>query len=82
MSISGFRFGIGTFLVFLLSISPIFIWLNLINIPVATFGLILSIIGTTQAKQRLFGLAGIVLCAGVIALGVFRLFHGESSTLP
>ena len=82
MSISGFRFGIATSLVILLSMSPLFGWLNLVNIPVAMLGLILSIIGTAQGNQRFIGIAGIVICIGVIALGIVRLFYGESSTLP
>ena len=77
MSISGFRFGVATGLVLLLSIFHLFGWLNLVNIPVATTGLIFSIIGTAQGKQRFFGFAGIVLCIVVIALGAFRLFLGE-----
>ena len=82
MSMSGLMFGIGTFLVFLLSISPIFIWLNLINIPVAILGLLFSIIGILHGKQRLFGSAGVVICIIVISLGVFRLFYAGDSTLP
>jgi len=84
MAISGFIIGIvailGTGFSFIVSdigtFNP-FGWFNWFNIPVAIFGLILSIAGILQNKQRGFASAGIILCGSSVIIGYLELLAGN-----
>jgi hypothetical protein len=52
---------------------PLFGWLNWVNIVFAALGLILSIIGVVKGHKRLFGIAGIVICFGIVVLSAIDL---------
>ncbi|NLL90675.1 MAG: hypothetical protein GX226_06235 [Dehalococcoidales bacterium] len=47
------------------------------NIPVAVFGLIFSIIGVNKGKHKGIGTAGIVINAILIVYGIIRLIIGD-----
>jgi hypothetical protein len=59
--------------VLLLTIVPFLGWINWLNIPAALLGLIFSLIGTATGKHKGAGIAGIVICCGVILFGALRL---------
>lgn len=77
MSILGFIIGILTGIGATLSLIPLLGWLNWLNIPVAVFGLIFSIIGVNKGKHKGIGTAGIVINAILIIYGIIRLIIGD-----
>jgi hypothetical protein len=68
--IIGILVGIGLAIGFI----PCLGWFNWFNIPLAIIGLILGIIAMTQGDNK--GIAGFVICAIVIVLGLVRLVLG------
>jgi len=75
MSISGFIIGLVAGLGFLLSIYNNYIidWFNWLNVSLSMFGFILSLMGTIKGMNRVFGIAGIVLCGSIVTLSVLKL---------
>ncbi len=75
MSISGFIIGLVAGLGFLLSIYNNYIidWFNWLNVSFAMFGFILSLMGTIKGMNRVFGIAGIVLCGSIVTLSALKL---------
>ena len=81
MSISGFLVGLVVGLGFIISILPFpFLgwfkelgWLNWLNMSLSMFGFILSLMGTIKGMNRVFGIAGIVLCGSIVTLSVLKL---------
>ena len=76
MSIAGCILGVVSFLGMLVALIPFLGWMNWLNIPVAVIGLILSVLGTANRKQRGAGMTGIILCSAAVLLGLFRLTLG------
>jgi succinate-acetate transporter protein len=70
--------GILAFLVMLVGFLPCLGSLNWLNIPFSAVGLVLGVIAVTQSKelQKGGGIAGIVLCAVGVVLGLLRLLAG------
>ncbi len=52
---------------------PFLVWLNLLNIPFAIVGVILSAVGAVGGSNRGVGIVGIILCSIAIVLGSIRL---------
>ena len=76
MSIAGMILGIFAILGMFIALIPLLGWLNWLNIPFAALGLIFSIIGTSQGKNRSIGTAGIIPCSFAILIGTLRLILG------
>ena len=68
--IIGILVGIGLAIGFI----PCLGWFNWLNIPLAIIGLIFGIVAMTQGDGK--GIAGFVICAIVIVLGLVRLVLG------
>ena len=68
--IIGILAGIGMAIGFI----PCLGWINWFNIPVAAIGLVFGIIATAQGDGK--GIAGLVICAVAIFLGLIRLVLG------
>ena len=81
MSISGFVVGLVVGLGFIISILPFSFlgwfkeigWLNWLNVSFAMFGFILSLMGTIKGMNRVFGIAGIVLCGSIVIFSALKL---------
>jgi hypothetical protein len=80
MSISGFVIGlvacIGVLSSFLFPFLSQFIpydWYHWFNLPVALFGLTLSILGLISRKQLIFALSGLMLNILSIVIGLIKL---------
>lgn len=72
-------FGILSLVLMLVGFFPCLGALNWINIPFSAIGLIISIVAVTQSKpgeSKGGAVAGIVLCAVAILLGIIRLIIG------
>jgi hypothetical protein len=76
MSVVGFIFGIISIFGLLLGLIPLLGWFNWLNIPFAILGLVFSVVGTSQGRNRSLGVAGIILCSGAILVGILRLILG------
>jgi hypothetical protein len=76
MQIIGLIIGILVILGMLLGFLPFLGWLNWFNIAFASFGLIISVISILKAKNKGIGIAGIILCAIAILIGIGRLQLG------
>ena len=64
---------IGMFIAFL----PLLGWMNWGNIPFASIGLIISIVAAvTGTGSKGFSIAGVIMCAVAILVGVLRLIIG------
>ena len=50
--------------------------LNWLNIPFSGIGLIISIVAATKPEHKNMGIAGIVMCAIAVVLGIIRLIVG------
>lgn len=68
MNTIGRIFGILAIIGMLIGMIPLLGWINWLNIPLATIGLMLSIIGKSKG--------GIVICVVAIFFGLFRLALG------
>ena len=68
--INGILAGIGLAIGFI----PCLGWFNWLNIPLAIIGLIFGIVAMTQGDSK--GIAGFIICAIVIVLGLVRLVLG------
>ncbi len=75
MSVIGFIMGIIAFFWMCVALIPFLGWMNWLNIPFATIGLIISILGYATRRNTL-GLAGIILCSIAILVGILRLSLG------
>ena len=79
MQIAGLIIGILSMVGMVVGFIPCLGSLNWINIPLAIIGLIVSIIGFTNAPQeepKGKATSGIVLCSIAIIFGMFRLMIG------
>lgn len=80
MNIAGLIIGILALIGMLLGLIPCFGALNWLNLPFATLGLILSILGYSQTSKlnqpTTAAVTGIILCAIAIMIGGFRLILG------
>jgi hypothetical protein len=76
MQIVGLIIGIIAILGMLIALLPLLGWLNWLNIAVALLGLAISIISILKARNKGIGIAGIVLCAIAIVVGIIRLQLG------
>lgn len=76
MQVIGLIIGILAILGMLLGFLPFLGWLNWINIAFAAFGLIISVISILKANNKGIGIAGIILCAIAIIVGIGRLQLG------
>jgi hypothetical protein len=76
MSVVGFIVGIISIFGLLLGLIPLLGWFNWLNIPFAILGLVFSVVGTSQGRNRSLGVAGIILCGGAILVGILRLILG------
>ncbi len=80
MSISGFIIGLVAGLGFIIPIIFPYLgwlkelgWFNWLNVSLSMFGFILSLMGTIKGMNRVFGIAGIVLCGSIVILSVLKL---------
>jgi hypothetical protein len=74
MQFLGFILGITGIIGWSISLLPPLAWINWIFLPIALAGLVFSIIGMIVSfHHRGLGIAGIVICLTVIALGTLRL---------
>ncbi len=64
----GFIFGLVSLIIMLVAFIPLVGWLNWLNIPIATIGLIFSSIGGSSSGKTMNGMA--------IIVGVLRLMWG------
>jgi len=77
MQVIGMIWGIFAIIGMFFALIPLLGWLNWANIPFATVGLIISIIGVVMAKGgKSKGIAGIAMCAIAIIWGAIRLKIG------
>lgn len=77
MQVASLVLGILSIIGMLIAFIPFFGWLNWLNIPFAVVGLIISIVATVTAKEKMgFGITGIVLCAVAVFFGAIRLVLG------
>jgi len=77
MQVLGMIWGIFAIIGMFIALIPLLGWMNWANIPFATVGLIISIIGVVMAKGgKSKGITGIVLCAIAIIWGAIRLKIG------
>ncbi len=76
MSITGSIIGILSLIGMTIAFIPLLGWLNWLNIPFAIVGVILSIVGAVEGRDRGVGIIGIILCRIAIVLGSIRLFLG------
>lgn len=68
MQTAGRLFGIMALVGMIIGFIPLLGWLNWLNIPLAMFGLLLSIAGKSKG--------GIIICVVAIFFGIFRLMLG------
>ncbi len=77
MGIAGLIIGLITIVGFFIGLIPFLGWFNWFNIPLATLGLVLSIIATgMNERSKGPAITGIILCAIAIFIGGFRLLIG------
>jgi len=78
MQVVGLVLGILAIVGMMIAFIPCLGWLNWLNIPFSAIGLIISIIALATTKQGSKGMAiaGVVLCAIAIGLGLLRLIAG------
>jgi hypothetical protein len=77
MQVLGMIWGIFAIIGMLIAFIPLLGWMNWANIPFASVGLIISIIGVVIARgSKGMGIAGIVMCAIAIIWGAIRLKVG------
>ena len=76
MQVIGLIMGILAILGMLIGFLPLLGWWNWVNIAFAALGLIISIISILRARNKGIGIAGIVLCAIAIIVGIGRLQLG------
>jgi hypothetical protein len=77
MQFLGLLFGLFSILGMFIAFLPFLGWMNWGIIPFAIVGLVISIVGTANArKSKGLGLAAIILCCIAIVLGALRLSIG------
>ena len=77
MQFLGFLFGIFSIFGMFIAFIPLLGWMNWGVIPLALAGLVISIIGTSTAKEsKGLGAAAIALCCIAIIVGIIRLNLG------
>jgi hypothetical protein len=60
----------------LIALIPFLGWLNWFIIPFVLIALILNLISTVRGSGRVFGIIGLIICAGVLPVSIFRLVTG------
>lgn len=77
MKLIGFVLGLVSLIIFAVGLIPLLGWLNWISIPLATIGLIFSVIGVfIPLPPRRLATVGIIMCLAVIVFGIIRLKIG------
>lgn len=75
MSISGFLIGLVSVIGFLASHFYFgrLLWINWVTVLFASFGLILSLIGIIKNRERIIGIAGVLMCAIAMVSGCLEI---------
>ncbi len=77
MGISGFLTGLVSIIGFLSShfYYGRFLWINWVTVLFALFGLILSLTGVIKNRERVIGIAGVLLCAIAAVSGCLEIVN-------
>ena len=77
MGFTGFSMAIVAGFFTLIAPIPFLDWLNWFIAPFAFIALILSLVGVVRGNGRVFGVIGLIICAVVLPVSLFRLITGS-----